>query len=344
MATKKTPIAVFGTDSHLKKDNEELVTSCFEQVKALMLEMRINTFCHGGDFFTTRNAQPEASLRAAKKIFNLFIDDEEDLDFYQIPGNHDKTELDSENSYLDVFDRYCNLVKGYNHLDLKGVRIHFIPYFKEDGSYKDYLKKATQNIDKTLKNVLLTHIAVSGVKNNDGSEVENTLTSKLFAKFDNVFVGHYHNRSTIGENIHYIGSMFAGNYGEDNEKGVVVLYDDASFEYFQLEFPHYIKITVEPGDKDALKKVRTEYKDTENHVRLIFKGERHKLDTVNKAELEEHGFDVKYQDETKINQEQMVEGELIIFNRSNLKEAFDTFCDSSGIVDKEKGKKYLEVI
>lgn len=344
MTTKKTPIAVIGTDSHLKKDNEELVTSCFEQVKALMLEMGINTFCHGGDFFTTRNAQPETSLRAAKNIFNLFIDEEEDLDFYQIPGNHDKTELDSENSYLDVFDKYCNLIKGYNHLDLKGVRIHFIPYFKEDGSYKDYLKEATQNLDKTKKNVLLTHIAVTGVKNNDGSEVENTLTSKMFAKFDNVFVGHYHNRSTVGSNIHYIGSMYAGNYGEDNEKGVIVLYDDASFEYFQLDFPHYIKVRVNVDNKEELKKVRTEHKDSQNHVRIIFEGEKGKLETINKAELQEQGFDVKYEDKTKIIEKKINEDELIEFNKSNLKDAFDAFCEASNIEDKTLGEQYLEII
>lgn len=341
---KKKPIAVIGTDSHLKKDNEELVISCFQQVKDLMLELNVQTFCHGGDFFTTRNAQPETSLRTAKTIFNMFWEDEEDLDYYQIPGNHDKTELDSENSYLDVFDKYCNLIKNYNHLDLDGVRIHFIPYFKEDGSYKDYLEKATKNLHKENFNVLITHIAVNGVKNNDGSAVENTLTSILFAKFDSVLVGHYHNRSKIGKNIHYIGSMYAGNYGEDNEKGVVVLYNDGTHEYFQLDFPHYVKVMIDASDKEAIKKAQKDHKDTQNHVRLIFKGEKTKLDTIDKKVFEEQGFDVKYQDETKINNEKIAEDELIIFNRSNLKEAFNTFCETSGIENSEKGEKYLEFI
>jgi len=343
MAERKA-IAVLGTDSHLKKSNEELVISCFKQSIALMKQLGINTFCHGGDFFTTRNAQPETSLRTAKTIFNLFQDDEEDLDVYQIPGNHDKTNLDSENSYLDVFDKYCNLIKNYNHLDLGKVRIHFIPYFKEDGNYKDYLKKAVKNVDTTRKNVLLTHIAVTGVKNNDASAVENSLTSKMFAKFDAVFVGHYHNRSKVGKNIHYIGSMFAGNYGEDNEKGVTVLYDDATFEYFQLDFPHYIKVEVKAGDKEALKKVQKEHKNTENHVRVLFRGGKEKLEAINKVEMEELGFDVKYEDETKVIKKQINEGELIVFDRSNIKEAFTEFCKAGEIKDVKKGQKYLELI
>lgn len=341
---KRQPIAVIGTDSHLKKDNEELVINCFKQVRALMLSLQVNTFCHGGDFFTTRNAQPEASLRAAKKIFNLFIDEEEDLDYYQIPGNHDKTELDSENSYLDIFDKYCNLIKGYNHLDLKGVRIHFIPYFKEDGSYKDYLKKATENLDKTRKNVLLTHIAVTGVKNNDGSEVENSLTSKLFAKFDSVLVGHYHNRSQIGSNIHYIGSMFASNYGEDNNKGVTILFNDGTHEHYQLDFPHYIKVQVDANEKKSLKEIQKEYKDTNHHVRLILKGEKSDLETIDKTELQELGFDVKFEDNSIMIDSDISQGELLVFNRSNLKDAFDEFCKNSNIEDSEFGSKYLELI
>jgi len=341
---KKVPIAVIGTDSHLKKDNEDLVISVFKQTVALMKELNVPTFCHAGDFFTARNAQPEGSLRTAKTIYNLFYDEEYDLDVYQIPGNHDKTELDSENSYLDVFDKYCNLIKNYNHLDLSGVRLHFVPYFKENGSYKDYLKKATKNLHKEKKNILITHIAISGVKNNDGSEVENEITSKLFAKFDTVMTGHYHNRSKVGKNIHYIGSMYAGNYGEDNEKGLTVLYNDGSFEYFQLEFPHYIKVEVKAGNKAALKKVQQEHKDSENHVRLVFKGEKKKLEAVDKVSLEELGFDVKYEDETKIINKQIAEGELIMFNRSNLKEAFTEFCKAGDIKDTATGEYYLEQI
>lgn len=342
---KKTPIAVIGTDSHLKKDNEDLVISCFEQTVGLMNELGIKVFCHGGDFFTTRNAQPEASLRTAKNIFQMF----NGISYWQMPGNHDKTSLDSENSYLDVFDKYCNLITGGSYMDFDeiedcNVRLHFIPYFKEDGSYKDYLKKALENIDTARKNVLLTHIAVTGVKNNDASEVENSLTSKMFEKFDSVLVGHYHNRSKVGKNIHYIGSMYAGNYGEDNEKGVTVLYNDGSFEYFQLDFPHYVKVVVEAGNKEELKKAKTEHEGSENNVRLVFKGEKTKMEAINKTELEELGFDIKYEDETKIINKQIAEGELIMFNRSNLKEAFAEFCKAGEIKNTAKGEKYLELI
>ncbi len=338
--TKRTAIAVIGTDSHLKKDNESLVTSCFEQARALMIELEVEDFIHAGDFFTIRNAQPEDSLRTAKTIYQMFGG----YNFWQIPGNHDKTSLDSPNSYLDVFDKYCNLIREEGYLDLEGVRVHFIPYFKEDGSYKDYLKKAIKNIDTAKKNVLITHIAVSGVKNNDASVVENSITSKLFAKFDTVMTGHYHNRSKVGKNIHYIGSMYAGSYGEDNEKGLTVLYNDGSFDYFQLDFPHYIKVEVKAGDKEDLKKVQKEHKDSKNHVRLVFKGEKSKLEAINKTELEALGFDVKYEDSTKIINKQIAEGELMMFNRSNLKEAFTEFCKAGNIKNITIGEFYLEQI
>lgn len=338
--TERKPIAVIGTDSHLKKDNEELVYSCFNQTKQLLDNLKIKTFFHGGDFFTSRNAQPEDSLRKAKEIFQLF----DGYDYYQIPGNHDKTKLDSENSYLDVFDKYCTLIKGYDYVDLEGVRVHLIPYFKEDVNYSIYLQKTVENIDKSVKNILLTHIAITGVRNNDGSEVENTITPKIFKVFDSVIVGHYHNRSIIGDNIHYIGSMYSGNYGEDNNKGLTVLFSDGSHKHYQLDFPHYLKIEVDVSDKESLREVEEEYKDTLHNIRLILKGEKGKLESIDKSELEEKGFNVKFEDSSIIASKDLSKGELIIFNRSNLKEAFEKFCISSEIKDNSKGLKYLEII
>lgn len=336
----RKPIAVIGTDSHLKKDNFELVFSCFQQAKQVMLDLNIKTFLHGGDFFTTRNAQPEDSLRQAKTIYQLFEGDE----FWQIPGNHDKTKLDSENSYLDVFDKYCTLVRNYRFSDLEGVRVHFLPYFKEDVNYLSYLEEAVKHIDPSKKNVLLTHIAITGVRNNDGSEVENIVSPKLFKKFDSVLVGHYHNRSQIGSNIHYIGSMFASNYGEDNNKGVTILFSDGTHEHYQLDFPHYIKVQVDANEKKSLKEIQKEYKDTNHHVRLILKGEKSDLETIDKTELQELGFDVKFEDNSIMVDSDISQGELLVFNRSNLKDVFDEFCKSSNIEDSEFGSKYLELI
>lgn len=336
----KKPIAVICTDSHLKKDNYELVHSCFCQVKAVMKELDIKTLFHGGDFFTSRNAQPEDSLRNAKTIFELF----EEEGFFQIPGNHDKTNLDSENSYLDVFDKYCTLIRDTQFVDIENVRIHLVPYFKEDVNYLNYLDKAVKNINPKMENILLTHVAVAGVRNNDGSEVDNEISLKLFKKFKHCLVGHYHNRSKVGDNVHFIGSMFAGSYGEDNEKGITVLFDDGSFEYFQLDFPHYIKVKIDASDKQALKKIETEYKDTDHHVRLIFQGERGKLESIDKTQLSDYGFDVKFEDNSVVADVDISEGELITFNKSNLKQAFVEFCKNSSIKDNKTGLKYLELI
>ncbi len=305
-----------------------------------MKELGVKTLFHGGDFFTSRNAQPEDSLRNAKTIFELFKEE----GFFQIPGNHDKTTLDSENSYLDVFDKYCTLIKDTQYVDLESVRIHLVPYFKEDVNYLSYLDRAVKNIDPKMENILLTHIAVSGVRNNDGSEVDNEISPKLFKKFKHVLVGHYHNRSKVGGNVHFIGSMFAGSYGEDNEKGITVLFNDGSFEYFQLDFPHYIKVKIDASDKKTLKEIESEYKETNHHVRLIFQGERGKLESIDKTELGDLGFDVKFEDNSVIADVDISGGELITFNKSNLKEAFKDFCKSSGIKDNKVGLKYLESI
>ena len=94
---------------------------------------------------------------------------EEGIELYQIPGNHDKTDLDSPDSYLDMFDRVYStyhLFKEEEAVKINGVLCCFLPYFLESGSYPKRLKKIAKKASKSSAKYkyLFTHIAVNGVK------------------------------------------------------------------------------------------------------------------------------------------------------------------------------------
>src|SRR5690606_9186694 len=99
----KKPIALILTDTHLKPDNISLVENIFDQAIAKCKELKIDTILHGGDWFNSRTGQPLSVLKATQRIIDKFKDNK--IMVAIIAGNHDRTDYDSEDSFLDVFNR-----------------------------------------------------------------------------------------------------------------------------------------------------------------------------------------------------------------------------------------------
>ena len=338
----KIPFTVVIADTHLSKNNIKLVKDIFQQTIDLCKKQRIQTIFHLGDFFHSREAQPLQVLLEAKEIFMMLKNS--NIEFYIIPGNHDKVFLESENSYLDVFNNDCILLSKETYQDFDGLRIHFLPYFKENGSYLERLNNLSQSVDKEKINILLTHIAINNVQNNDGSPVECEVKQELFKVYDKVFVGHYHNAQSQG-NIFYIGSSHQSNFGEDNLKGFTILFSDCSHKFIKSKFPEYIKIDVEFDELEngTLDQILDEYSNSEDNIRVVISGDKESLRCFDKTRLTKFGIDVKFKSKDIIKSKEK-SNELIVYNRSNIKSAFTDFCKKNKIKDNKFGNKYLEQI
>lgn len=345
---KIKPIATIITDTHISDKNCDLVYDVF--VKQLMPycdEQNISVIVHCGDWFTSRTGQSIKVLRKTKEIFSKLA--EYNLDMYIIPGNHDKADLDSQESFLDVFDGMMPNLKVIRDLKMifhpteKNFSFHFIPYFKENESYPERLKYAAESINKVADfNFLFTHIAVSGVRNNDGSEVENDLNPNLFKNFDKVFVGHYHNKSQVGSNIFYIGSGYQANFGEDAEKGFTVLYDDGTHELAHTKFPIFEKYSIKAKDltpKEMAMAIE-EFQKTGNRIKLVIEGSEEEVKSIDVKTLQDAGIivDRKFE-EIQVPQEQDIQVDK--FDASNISGAYKEFCKSKGIKS-STGLAYLK--
>lgn len=352
------PLALILTDTHLKEDNTELVTDIWKQAVFYCKSKNIKKILFGGDFFTARKAQPLSVLFTAGEIFKMVRNS--GIELICIPGNHDKVDYTSEESYLDVFDGHFILVKGYSFIQATDdLIIHLIPFFKENDGYPIYLQKAVEHITvinsggllkskseiPKYKHILLTHVAINGVRNNDYSVVENDLDKKNFKVFHSVFVGHYHNQSQIGKNIYYIGSAYQSNFGEDNKKGFTILNDDGSHEFVKSQFQEFIKIKIDITDTKELKKLEQEHKNSKENVRFVFEGEEAELKNVNKEKYSALGIDVTFNKDSAVplNHDGLVaKASSISFDRSNIEEAFNTFCETKHIEDNSIGLEYLK--
>jgi len=341
--TTRRPVAVFIKDTHLSPQTIEINKSIYKQVMDYCVANEIQKVIHAGDIFTSRASQPLEVLKTFSEILKDFS--VAGLHLSAIPGNHDKTDLESEFSYLEPFATHPQFYV-YNKESFiflsDTIILHYLPYFKEHGSYLERLSELQSEED--YFNILVTHIAVTGVKNNDGSSVENGIKKELFDQFDMTLVGHYHDESWIGDKIWYFPGAYQANFGENDKKGFVVLYSDHSFEFVPTVFPKYIKLKVDISNAKEIKRIQKEYADSPDRVRVILTGDETQLGTVNKSKFTDLGIDVSFEKEIARQDLSAVLEDNTVFNNKTIKDAFNHFCETNDFEDVEVGIKYLRTI
>lgn len=345
---KKEEIALVIADTHFKKDNIEDVENCLIQAAKYCIENEVPYLIHVGDVFTNRTGQT-LSVLLAWLNFLRFIERHR-IKMFVIPGNHDKTDLESEDSYLDVVQSpMLEVIK--DHLAqqfLDNLGFAFLPYFRENGSYPERLKNLVKKCGESkIDWILFTHIAVNGVKNNDGTEVSEGVPPNAFSFFDKVIVGHYHNRSSF-DNIHYIGSALPHNFGEDSKKGFTVIYSTGEIEFIRNKLnKKYIKVKFDISEKISWKKIelmRGKFSNSKHNVRFVFIGTDENLSQIDKAYFNEVGIEVKKEPVSILKSIEVAKNEKMVrLNKSLIIEEFEQFCES-GEVPERKYVKGLELI
>lgn len=339
------PLFSIITDLHISDVNYEKVIPVIIQSIEESVKLGLRTVFVGGDVFTSRKNQTLRVLNAWHSILDYCK--QKKVHLVCIPGNHDKVDYTSEDSYLDVFRDHPNfvLIRDYEDYDLvSGVRIHLIPFFDEKSTYSKYFEQV--NLLKDGTNYLITHIAMNGVKNNDGSLVEESIAPKQFEQmFDKVFIGHYHDRQQIGSNIFYIGSIMQKNYGEDVDKGMTIVNDDQSHRLLKLEFDEFITLDIDldTTDINSLSKIAAGVKNESNHVRFKIEGEKSKIDALDRHQFDNLGIDVKckYKDIT-VSVDYKEAQNFSGFDKQKINQEWDEFCDINKEIDQNQGKQYLE--
>lgn len=352
----KKKIGLLLTDIHLSKSNILVVKEVFSTADELCVREGIPYIMLLGDLFESRKSQPQ-------EVLNVFGDILKSLQtpVVMIPGNHDKVDYTSERSYLDEFEFHpgVTLFSNYMYKVFEDVEtplyLHFIPFFNEETTYSLYLNQCLEVVNDFKEeypgsiHILLTHVGVDGVVNNDGEMVHNGLTGKTLAIFDQVLIGHYHNRSEVGQNVLYIGSTHQKNFGEDEYKGFTILYKDGSNEFIKQDFTSYKTFKVDFFLMDSkfvhqLTQEAVQFKALRetNFVRFEFVGSEEALASLDKGSFRSLGFDIKVvSPEITKTVEQLKTIDPIKFTKASLRTEFEEFCEEKGL-DFEFGKKYLE--
>lgn len=330
-----SPFAVLVTDVHLDRGNSDLVKNIFDQLISLCLERGISNVICAGDVFTTRSGQPLECLSAWQEILGKLRDKSIVIDV--IPGNHDKTDGNDYCSYLDVYaggSRHFRLHRVAESVLISKVRVDFIPYFGTQRWMEEF--DCLEELDDSCLNVLVTHMAFNGVRNADGSAVADGIAPSAVKDYDVVLCGHYHDRSVVGQNIHYTGSAYQNNYGEGIvDKGFAVLYDDGDIEYVSSNFPRYIKETLQATDRETLVNLLEKYGDgdREDHVRFEFVGKKADLERLDVTEIQtRYGIECKF---SSVEEREAVESatgdDVLNYDTASVTKNFYRFCAENNI-------------
>lgn len=342
----KRPIALLANDLHISTDTISEFEKNWQELLSICCQRHIDDVVIGGDMFTSRSSQSLATLRAVDKA----LEDNCGLLITIAEGNHDKVDLEDTFGYNHIFRHIpnVNVVDNYEILEWEDCDFILLvmSYFPENGSFINNLNAAVQiaklrcgDIVKSERDIILyVHEGIHGALGD--FEIDGELPQEPLLRFKAVLSGHYHNRIKIkGTNIEYIGSSRQHNFGEDEEKGYTILFDDGSYEFVKNQVnTRYKTIELTPSeadsyqlDKNPLYKYKVKVKCTEKEAKNFDK-QKYLAIGFNKVEAITDKIVAKEAVAAEIHEKYDIKG---------IKREYKNYCNENSI-DCSMGIKYLE--
>ena len=338
-------------DIHISKDNIPDFQLNWNEALIVCDQHEIKEIAIGGDLFMSRSAQ---TLDVLLAVHDAFIDAEKrGINITLANGNHDKVNQESERGYCHVFDQHPNVYVANDYLSVENEDWSFVlfimPYFIENGSFTDRLRALWQGEEleyEDKKTILYIHEGINGAL---AQSSDKELPAKIFESFDKVLVGHYHNRTKIkGTNIEYIGSSRQHNFGEDEEKGYIIIYSDGSHKFVKNQVNIRYKVIDVPFEK-----VNTNLYDlldeNKGDGRYKTKVRIHCLTTqapsIDKQKLIDSGankVEIITEDIEEVNVSKSSLFEK--YDNKQIKKTYEDFCEEKEIADISLGLSYLSKI
>lgn len=346
MNKKVSPVFILANDIHIDKQKKELVKDIFRQLIEISVRKGISNILIGGDVFTNRSGQPLDCLSTFQDILDM--SSSKGIVINVIPGNHDKTDPNDYRSYIDVYrgnDLLAIHREGCTKV-IEGCLVSFIPYFGDE-KWREEFEKAKKDLKKKLSKglvssdspkFLITHIAIDGVRNNDGSEVISDLKPSIFDLYTKVFIGHYHNSSKLGNNVYYTGSAYQNDFGENiTDKGCTIVYDDGSIEFVHLNFPKYIKHVIDVNDSETIRNLIEKYDgESYDYIRFVFRGKKVDSSKVDLNYISSKGIQCSFESvEEKEAIDNSTDEYALNYDKRSIKKDFIKFCADNGIRGKQ---------
>ena len=207
----------------------------------------ISTVLVLGDTFDRRKYVNFYALDRAKKMFFDKLE-ERGIRVHMLAGNHDTyykntNEVNSPDLLLVEYGN-IDVISKPETIVIDGTSICMMPWICPE-NYQESL----DHIKNTKAEVCMGHLEIAGFAMYRGMESHDGLAKETFEKFDLVFSGHYHHRSS-NQHIHYLGNPYELTWQDYNDPRGFHLFD---LDTRELEFicnPYRMFERIEYNDKD----------------------------------------------------------------------------------------------
>ena len=279
-------------DLHLGKkigeyDLESVQRDALDKIVNLVNERDISTVVIAGDIYDSKNPSISATNLLDEFLSNLHKYKKKVL---MISGNHDQEDKLNFGSKIlsnDGIHIVSHVKDSLKPIIIDDVNFYLLPFvnkydvrnaFSLDdidtlGEAINYVIKE-MNIDKTKKNVIVTHQAVVGVNKEkiSGSEVsvsldmdgyiggEDVINASVYKDFDYVALGHIHKAYNVDKNARYPGALLKYHRDEANYKKSFTIVDTSDFSIEEVSFKQLKDVVLLEGSYEEVKQ-KVEYKN-----------------------------------------------------------------------------------
>lgn len=195
----------------------------------------IKQIIHLGDLVDRRKYVNINTVNRLRNDFLQRVSDQYEMDV--TAGNHDVYYKNTNDiNFLDEFigNKYPNINVYTNPIEREygGIKILLLPWITSENR--------TETIDligKTNAQICMGHLELEGFQMYKGSQISHGEDRGIFRRFDVVFSGHYHHRSTL-DNIHYLGSHGEFTWSDYNDPRGFHIFETETRELEFIENPY----------------------------------------------------------------------------------------------------------
>jgi DNA repair exonuclease SbcCD nuclease subunit len=195
-----------------------------------LVKERITNLLILGDTFDRRKYVNFFTLKRTKDMFFSKLADL-NIQVHMLAGNHDTyfkntNEVNSVSLLLQEYDN-INVISSPTTIEVDEQPICMLPWICPEN-----YEQSMAVMKETPATVCMGHLEIAGFSMNRGIPNYEGLERSMFGKFDMVFSGHYHHRSS-SDNIHYLGNPYEMTWQDYDDQRGFHLFDLKTHE---LEF------------------------------------------------------------------------------------------------------------